>query len=144
MKQISSLLAAALSASLAGCNSTDGGLTLSGQDKPMLADAELRPLTEAEKLELSRMLGRTLKDPDSAQWRWALFPKITDGTVHYCAQVNAKNSYGGYNGFNVFISRLEISKGKIVTGGIVGIDDNRTPVVPELCRKQGLNPYKTA
>lgn len=43
-----------------------------------------------------------LKDPDSAQFR-----SVTSGQkgdqVYYCGEVNAKNSYGGYEGFQRFV-----------------------------------------
>jgi hypothetical protein len=44
-----------------------------------------------------------LKDPDSAEFRNLRVvdkPSVQEGVV--CGEVNAKNSYGGYNGFKEF------------------------------------------
>lgn len=46
------------------------------------------------------------KDPGSAQWRHLFISEITNGdltTWFLCGQVNAKNSYGAYIGFKMFI-----------------------------------------
>lgn len=40
-----------------------------------------------------------LKDPGSAQFKSAFVNGIS-----YCGEVNAKNSYGGYNGFKRFVA----------------------------------------
>jgi hypothetical protein len=91
------------------------------------------------------MLAQSLKDPASAQWRWALFPKNAEGTVTYCAEVNAKNSYGGYNGFKPFLAVLNVTKGKITEGAIAAIEDNAPQyqgIVPGMCAKEGVNPFK--
>jgi hypothetical protein len=149
MKTAYSLLAVVCALGLAACNTTaiDGSAiaTPATQTKPMLTDAELRPLTAAEKIALGKMLAQSLKDPGSAQWQWTMFPKNADGSISYCAQVNAKNSYGGYNGFKTFISVLNVTKGKITAGAIAGIQDNDrrySDIVPDMCRKEGVDPYK--
>jgi hypothetical protein len=46
----------------------------------------------------------TLKDPDSAQFRKTYLSKIESGGSAICGEVNSKNSYGGYAGFQRFIS----------------------------------------
>lgn len=44
----------------------------------------------------------TLKDPDSAQFRNVALFLNESGTGRVCGEVNAKNSFGGYTGFEVF------------------------------------------
>lgn len=47
---------------------------------------------------------KTLKDPDSAQFRNIVVRKSSDGKGIFgvCGEINAKNSYGGYVGFRPF------------------------------------------
>jgi hypothetical protein len=45
-----------------------------------------------------------LKDPDSAQFRKTYFHRGKSGVPVACGQVNAKNSMGGYSGFQRFVS----------------------------------------
>lgn len=44
-----------------------------------------------------------LKDPDSAEFRNVHYYSGSGGPV-VCGEVNAKNSYGGYNGFEPFVA----------------------------------------
>lgn len=44
-----------------------------------------------------------LKDPESAMFRNVRLVKYDIGHV-YCGEVNAKNSYGGYTGFSMFVA----------------------------------------
>lgn len=45
-----------------------------------------------------------LKDPDSADFRNVRFHQGKDGVPMTCGEVNSKNSFGGYGGFQRFIS----------------------------------------
>lgn len=45
-----------------------------------------------------------LKDPGSAQFRGVYFHRGSDGIPMTCGEVNSKNSYGGYIGYQKFIS----------------------------------------
>lgn len=45
-----------------------------------------------------------LKDPDSVQFKDVYFFRGKDNIPVTCGQVNSKNSYGGYSGFQHFIS----------------------------------------
>ncbi len=47
-----------------------------------------------------------MKDPDSAKFRnWAAY-EVSNGDRIVCGEVNAKNSYGAYVGFDPFYVRL--------------------------------------
>lgn len=53
---------------------------------------------------------RSLKDPYSARFELLSYARIecTDGMFHaVCASVNAKNSYGGYTGSDLWIYRVD-------------------------------------
>lgn len=45
-----------------------------------------------------------LKDPESAEFRRVFFTLGTENIPMTCGQVNAKNSFGGYAGFQRFMS----------------------------------------
>lgn len=45
-----------------------------------------------------------LKDPGSAQFRGVYFNRGVDGVPMTCGEVNSKNGFGGYTGFQRFIS----------------------------------------
>jgi hypothetical protein len=52
-------------------------------------------------------LGNALKDPGSVQYKALFVSKRDTPTGHelsLCGQMNAKNSYGGYEGFRSFIA----------------------------------------
>lgn len=140
-----SALALLFLASCAGADAPGMGSTgpQPAQDSPVTPVAT-RMLSGTEKALLGRFLAQGLKDPTAAHFQWAPFPAVSDGTTPYCAQVNAKNGYGGYNGMQPFIATVELRKGKIVAAALVGIADPRPDyarIVPDLCRKEGLNPY---
>lgn len=58
----------------------------------------------AQEAELKAIVLGTLKDPDSAQFRNL---RVVSGGAALCGEVNAKNSYGGYNGFKSFVADSE-------------------------------------
>lgn len=45
-----------------------------------------------------------LKDPDSAAFKKVYFSRGKRGIPMVCGQVNAKNGFGGFSGFEYFIS----------------------------------------
>lgn len=62
----------------------------------------------AEKIlkKVEEMVTYGLKDPESSRFRNLRFVKY-EGRVVVCGEVNAKNSYGGYVGFENFIAGLK-------------------------------------
>lgn len=67
-------------------------------------DQALKTLTPAEVLrKVQSLVSYEMKDPDSAKFRNLRFVKYNEKTV-VCGEVNAKNSYGGYVGFENFIA----------------------------------------
>ena len=45
-----------------------------------------------------------LKDPDSAQFKNSYFNRSTTGVPVSCGLVNSKNGFGGYGGFQRYVS----------------------------------------
>lgn len=70
-----------------------------------------------------------LKDPDSAKFR-NVFAK--DKTL-VCGEVNAKNSYGGYNGFTFFYSHISAVDGKLET--IIRSQNGKYDIGGVLCKQ---------
>ena len=51
-----------------------------------------------------RAVRASLKDPDSAQFKDVYFFRGKDNIPMTCGQVNSKNSFGGFSGFQHFVS----------------------------------------
>lgn len=72
-----------------------GDLTKFVQAYPVQGKAELK--------EAQQVMREMMKDPATVQFRRARIVK-KDGLRFVCGEINAKNSYGGYVGFQRFIS----------------------------------------
>ncbi|MET0278267.1 MAG: hypothetical protein ABW198_08050 [Pseudorhodoplanes sp.] len=114
---------------VAGCV-TQGGSALGSRD-----------LEPDEKKVIADAVGRVIKDPRSAKYRWAKFPAAAgSGDVNYCASVNAKST-AGPGGDQLYIAVVGTESGKVknaVVGAIQGGSDAH--VVRDLCKRYGLNP----
>lgn len=77
--------------------------------------AQQRPLTDAEKKIITSTYGSRLKDPLSAQYRWSNLIKGQADAPDYCFQVNAKNSYGAYVGFQTVLGSVRQRNGTVVS-----------------------------
>ncbi|MCK1520926.1 hypothetical protein IVB13_11815 [Bradyrhizobium sp. 17] len=77
--------------------------------------AQQRSLTDAEKRIITNTYGSRLKDPLSAQYRWPNLIKAQAEAPDYCFQVNAKNSYGAYVGFQTVLGSVSQRNGTIVS-----------------------------
>jgi hypothetical protein len=58
-------------------------------------------------------VAKTLKDPNSARYSDIVRKKNEVGTDYVCGKVNAKNSFGAYNGNKIFLYTLK--DGKLTT-----------------------------
>ena len=59
-------------------------------------------LTDTRRAEIERIVAHDLRDPASAQFRNEYRLVSSDGDEAFCGEVNAKNAFGGYNGFVPF------------------------------------------
>lgn len=90
-------------------------------------------------------VGRVIKEPASAKFRWARFPANAGGDVNYCASVNAKSALPGYSGNQLYIAVVGVEGAKVksaVVGAIHGGSDAH--VVRTLCKRYGLSPDDAA
>jgi hypothetical protein len=116
-------------------------LALVGAGSITTGHAETRPLTDAEKKIITSAHGSDLKDPQSAQYRWAdliIEPSAKGAEFAYCFQVNAKNSYGGYTGFRTIGGKVTHHNGKILSYSYLsGGNENPAMTADNICRAFG-------
>lgn len=89
-------------------------VTTTCKDTPSPQDekkAAQKLIAQASK-EARKKIASGFKDPDSVKFKDLRITK--DGTV-VCGMVNAKNSYGGYTGFEMFYSMWVLEHAAIVT-----------------------------
>lgn len=83
---------------------------------------------------LRQAFEQTLKDAESARFRAIKYqPTGEPGGWTMCGEVNAKNSYGGYSGFEPFLG-MAIRDGKSMGYLILGIGEASAAV----CKEKGL------
>jgi hypothetical protein len=129
-------VAVALTAlAVTGCISQQGGSALGSRD-----------LDPDEKKVIADAVGRVIKDPRNAKFRWAKFPSGPGtGDVNYCASVDAKSALPGQSGNQLYIAVVGTESGKVksaVVGAIHGGSDAH--VVRGHCKRYGLNPDDAA
>jgi hypothetical protein len=101
----------------------------------------LRELTLPEKKVISDAVGLSIKDPNTAQFRWPQISAAGDGAVNYCGMVNAKSPFPAYSGWQAYIVEANVSGGKVssaVVGLIAGGKD--VEIVRKMCKKYELDP----
>ena len=108
---------------------------------PPTAGIGERSLSPDEKKVISDAVSLSIKDPGSAKFHWAKISATAEGSVNYCATVDAKSPYPAYNGRQAYIIEAQVSGGKVssaVVGLIAGGKD--VAIVAKMCEKYGLNP----
>lgn len=134
------LLASVIAAlSVAACVTPDGSSPALSGSSSALSGRDLAP---DEKKIIADAVGRVIKEPSSAKFRWSKFPAgAGGGDVNYCASVNAKSALPGYGGNQLYIAVVGTENGRVksaVVGAIHGGSDAH--VVRSLCKRYGLNP----
>jgi hypothetical protein len=87
-----------------------------------------RDLTPEEKKVIMDAVGPSLRNPGSAKFRWARFPAVvTEGSVNYCATVDAQSPYAAYNGRQAYIVEAQMS-GNRVSSAVIGLVAGRKVV----------------
>jgi len=87
----------------------------------------LSQVTEAEQASLGALLSRNLRDPASVQFRgWQAY-NLSNGDRAICGEMNGKNAYGGYVGFEPFYLRMR--------GGAVIASQTVDAYAAEACRQ---------
>lgn len=80
-----------------------------------------------------------LKDPDSARITDLVVIPSKDKGSAFCGFLNAKNSFGGYTGGQLFGGRfLPAPSGKLLFAVILGMDDSDSTAGSIACKKLGF------
>jgi hypothetical protein len=144
--QISSFsLIAPLAVGLAfsGCTTAQAPLT-SSEAAPSSAGVSIgqRDLTPEEKKVIVDAVAQSLRNPGSAKYHWAKFPAVvTEGSINYCATVDAESPHVAYNGRQAYVVQAQMS-GNRVSSAVVGLiaGGKDFAIVTSMCAKYGLDP----
>jgi hypothetical protein len=101
-----------------------------------------RDLTPEEKKVIMDAIASSLRNPGSAQYHWATFPAVvTEGSVNYCATVDAQSPHAAYNGRQAYIVTAQMS-GNRVSSAVIGLiaGGNDFALVTKMCARYGLDP----
>jgi hypothetical protein len=101
-----------------------------------------RDLTPEEKQVIMDAVGPSLRNPSSAKFHWAPFPAVvTEGSVNYCATVDAQSPYAAYNGRQAYVVTAQMS-GNRVSSAVIGLvaGGKDFALVTKMCAKYGLDP----
>ena len=130
MKKI--ILVTMLSVLVAGC--------VSNQNQKIVHVTKKRDLADKEKLVIQDSVKGQLKDPESAMFK---LPQVNeDGKPNiYCGLVNAKNSYGGYTGYEPFVATLIRTDGEIKQSSAMLPEPTRYGIraMISMCKKYGYS-----
>jgi hypothetical protein len=132
----------AVGLALSGC--ATGQTPLASSEAPP-ASAGQRDLTAEEKKVIMDAVAQSLRNPGSAKYQWAKFPAVvTDGSVNYCATVDAQSPYAAYNGRQAYVVHAQTS-GNRVSSAVVGLiaGGKDFALVTNMCAKYGLDPRNT-
>jgi hypothetical protein len=101
-----------------------------------------RDLTSEEKKVIMDAVAQSLRNPGSAKYQWAKFPVVvTEGSVNYCATVDAQSPHAAYNGRQAYVVQVQMS-GNRVSSAVVGLiaGGKDFVIVTNMCAKYGLDP----
>jgi hypothetical protein len=101
-----------------------------------------RDLTPEEKKVIMDAVALSLRNPGSAKYHWAKFPAVvTEGSVNYCATVDAQSPYAAYSGRQAYVVEAQMS-GNRVSSAVVGLiaGGKDFALVTNMCAKYGLDP----
>ena len=133
----------AVGLALSGCTAGQTPLA-SSEAPPPSAGVSIgqRDLTPEEKKVIMDAVAQSLRNPGSAKYHWAKFPAvITEGSVNYCATVDAQSPHAAYNGRQAYVVEAQIS-GNRVSSAVVGLvaGGKDFAIVTNMCAKYGLDP----
>jgi hypothetical protein len=101
-----------------------------------------RDLTPEEKKIIMDAVAPSLRNSGSAKYHWATFPAVvTEGSVNYCATVDAQSPYSAYSGRQAYIVEAQMS-GNRVSSAVIGLiaGGKDFAIVTNMCAKYGLDP----
>jgi hypothetical protein len=128
---------------LSGCTTAQTPLASSDAPPPSAGvSIGQRDLTPEEKRVIMDAVAQSLRNPGSAKYHWAKFPAVvTEGSVNYCATVDAESPHAAYNGRQAYVVQAQIS-GNRVSSAVIGLvaGGKDFALVTNMCAKYGLDP----
>jgi len=140
--RVIAMLTAGLLSACATSNSSQDVLGM-GNAPAAVQSSGGRDLTPEEKKVIVAAVAPSLRDAGSAKYQWTKLSTsaAADGSLNYCATVDAKSPFAAYDGRQAYIVEVKTSLGKVtsaVMGLIAGGKD--AAIVSRMCAKYGLNP----
>ena len=139
------IAALAAGVALSGCatnSSSSHDLLAMGNGGASAAGVGQRELSPEEKKAIVDAVAPSLRNAAAAKYKWTKFPAVvSEDSVNYCAQVDAKSPYAAYDGKQAYIVEAKVAGGRVtsaVMGLIAGGKDYA--IVTKMCAKYGLNP----
>jgi hypothetical protein len=133
----------ALSGCVTGTTATQTPLASSEAPPPSAGfSTGQRDLTLEERKVIMDAVAGSLRNAGSAKYHWAKFPAVvTEGSVNYCATVDAQSPYAAYNGRQAYIVQAQMS-GNRVSSAVIGLvaGGKDFAIVTNMCAKYGLDP----
>ncbi|MGX1786143.1 hypothetical protein ACWIGM_05360 [Bosea sp. NPDC055332] len=132
MNRLACLTAAIAAVIVGGCNTTASA--------PQEPPGTPRALNPAEVASVQKGVKGQLKDPESARFGAVYAAENAKGTISVCGYVNAKNSFGGYTGEQIFYGNLaKADKISVFLPIGVGGDSVAQQVMRKMCRDVGVS-----
>jgi hypothetical protein len=129
-------LALAVGLALSGCTTVTSEAPSTG------FSINQRDLAPEEKQVIMDAVAPALRNPGAAKYHWTNFPAlVTEGSVNYCATVDAQSPHAAYNGRQAYIVKAQMS-GNRVSSAVIGLvaGGKDFEIVTKMCAKYGLDP----
>ena len=139
--QASLIALLAVGLALSGCTTAQTPLASSEAPSAGVSIGQ-RDLTPEEKKVIMDAVAQSLRNPGSAKYHWAKFPAVvTEGSVNYCATVDAESPHAAYNGRQAYVVQAQMS-GNRVSSAVIGLvaGGKDFAIVTNMCAKYGLDP----
>lgn len=91
------------------------------------------PISEVDKAAIQKNLGIRMFDSETARYLW---PERRDPII-YCGFVNAKNRYGGYVGWTLYIANFPIEKSDVLQTVTSATPGNPGKYMSKICAERG-------
>ncbi|EPG3568327.1 hypothetical protein ON011_003261 [Providencia rettgeri] len=101
-----------------------------------------KPTDEDVANSAKEQINRYLKDPTSSLFRDVVVYRDGDDTAYVCGDVNAKNEYGAYTGFESFMGKVYINDGKFVPLVSYEKNYNLDELTPTVCQLKSVEQAK--
>ena len=135
---------------LAACATTapsSGGSATIDAAMPAVSSGAFRDLTPEEKNVIVEAVAPSLRNPTAAKYHWTKLSTVParNGSLNYCATVDAQSPYAAYSGHQAYIIEVKLGFGGKVTSAVLGLiaGGKDVAIVNGMCAKYNLDPNST-